>query len=275
MSAHGFFLQGPLFRGALRGLALGAALAASSPAAIGATANVAVASSFRPTLELLEPHFRKASGHRLRITAGASGVLAAIVLAGAPIDVFLAADTQRPLALEQAGLVVPGSRFTYAEGRLALLAGKILPDFREEGTEAVVRLLQKPGNWHLAIAHPELAPYGRAAWQLLGSLGLQKTMEGRLVRGHNAGQALQFVVGGGAAAGLVALSQARRVASAKRYRSIPYSLHPPIEQQAALLLRGADNPAARALLQFLRREKTIALLVAEGYRMPEGGKPGP
>ena len=262
--------SGPTLRSALCGLALGALLAGSLPSAIGATANIAVASSFRPTLDLLAPHFREATGHRLRITGGASGTLTAMVLAGAPMDILLAADKERPLALERAGLVVPGSRFTYAEGRLALLAGEGLPDFGEEAPQAIVRLLQKPGDWHLAIANPELAPYGLAAWQLLGRLGLQKAAEKRLARGSNAGQALQFVVGGGAAAGLVALSQARLVAPPGRYLAIPSSLHPPIEQQAVLLRRGADNPAARALMQFLREKRVIKLLVAEGYQVPAG-----
>ena len=257
---------------ALAALLFSTVLTWAASTAAAATADVAAASSFRPTLETLAPLFKETAGHELRITAGSSGVLAALILAGAPLDVFLAADKERPAALEQASLTVPGSRFTYAEGRLVLLAGTMLPDLREGIPQTIARILHKPGGWHLAIANPELAPYGLAARQTLEALGLLHALEGRMAQGSNAGQALHFVVGGGAIAGFVSLSQARRAVSPQRYQLVPDSLHEPIEQQAVLLQRGADNPAAQALLQFLRTDAAAAVLRAEGYRVPRREK---
>jgi len=82
--------------------------------------NVAVAANFLGTLQKLAPQFEHASAHKLVISSGSSGQLYAQIVQGAPFDVLLSADAEKPKALEAAGLAAPGSRFTYAVGTLVL-----------------------------------------------------------------------------------------------------------------------------------------------------------
>ena len=125
---------------------------------------------------------------------------------------------------------------------------------------------------HLAIANPRLAPYGRAARQVLENLGLWDDLSHgdgpRLVVGQSVGQAWQFVATGAAEAGLLAFSQTVALEDRSGVLPIPASLHDPIEQHAVLLTRGRDHPDARAFLDFLRSPAAAPILQAHGYRIP-------
>ncbi len=223
---------------------------------------LAMASNFAGAMAALKPAFERLSGHRLVISSGATGRLHAQIVHGAPHDVFLAADAARPRRLEQEGRAIPGSRFTYALGRLVLysrhesLAGSSL---RAALSDARIA--------RLAIASPRLAPYGRAARESLLRLGLWTALQGRLVRGENIAQAFHFVQSGAADAGLVALSQVRALPATRRgpFLPVPQALHAPIRQQAVLL---RDTPAARAFLAFLRSARARAIIRARGYETP-------
>jgi len=234
-----------------------------NPAGAG-EASVAVAANFLPAVEALRAPFRDASGHTLRLSAGATGQLYAQIIHGAPHHVFLAADRERPRRLVLEGHAVTDSRFTYAVGALALWSAD--PAMLDEP-----RAVLRAGRFrHLAIANPELAPYGAAARETLQSLGLWRTLQDKLVRGHNVAQAFQYVATGNAELGFVALSQVldpRNPHEGSRW-VVPASLHGPICQDAVLLSRGANNPAARAFLDFLRSRDAAQILRALGYRAP-------
>ncbi|MCB1759888.1 MAG: molybdate ABC transporter substrate-binding protein [Gammaproteobacteria bacterium] len=223
-----------------------------------ATLRVAVASNFSQTAKQLVERFQNESGHRVLLSPGATGKHYAQIRNGAPFDAFLAADSDRPRLLEQQGLALPGSRFTYAQGRLLLWS----PD--SELIDPEGKVLQNGTFRHLAIGNPRLAPYGRAGWQTLERLELAKALAGRLVRGENIGQTFQFVASGNAELGLIALSQVRRPGEEipGSFWLVPEHLYDPIEQQAVLL---RESEAARDFFAFLRSEQAKRLLQAFGY----------
>lgn len=245
----------------LRCLLISLWLAHPLPAAA-ETLTLAVAANFADTLEELATHFDAEAGHRVRISAGSTGKLYAQIRNGAPFDAFFAADAERPKKLEAEGLIVPGSRFTYAVGRLVLWS----PDagrFEPNGSA-----LKTGGFEHLAIANPRLAPYGLAARQALEKMGLWQTLQPRLVRGENIGQTFHFVSSGHAELGFVALSQVPRDQAGYLRGShwrIPARLHDPIEQQAVAL---KDTDAVRAFMHYMRSDKARALIQRHGYTTP-------
>lgn len=234
--------------------------ATSMPCGAG-EAQVAVAANFAEPIRAVAAVLQKSTGHTLKVTLGATGKLAAQIRNGAPFDVLLAADAQAPAQLEKDGLTQAGSRFTYATGRLVLWsadAAKV--DARGE--------VLKGGNFRkLAYANPKVAPYGAAAVQVLGQLGLAATLAPRLVQGESIGQTFGFVYTGNAELGFVALSQVLEGGKLKGGSMwlVPQTLYAPIRQDAVVLQRGAANPAAQALMALLKSPAIQDLIRAHGY----------
>ncbi len=243
-------------------LALALLALMSATGARAATIHAAVASNFQRTMKALAALFEARTEHRLAVSYGATGRLYAQIMNGAPHQLFLAADTERPARLERAGRAVPGTRFTYALGRLMLCGST--PVLRTEG----LKILAEGSFDRLAMANPRLAPYGRAAREVLEHLGLLQTLRSRIVRGENIGQTFHFVHSGAADLGFVALSQVRSLPDAQRPACVPVaeSLHAPIRQQAVLL---RASPAARAFLDFLRSPEARDVIHRNGYGLPE------
>jgi molybdate transport system substrate-binding protein len=246
------------FRAALA-LACGAFLAAAMPAAA-AEVRVAVAANFEPALQALAPRFTARSGHRLAISAGSSGKLATQIQQGAPFDVFLSADAERPALLVERGLAVAGSTFVYARGRLVLWSAR-------ERLSLGAHTLRNGVFDHLAIANPEAAPYGVAALETLDRLGVRAALEPKLVRGESIGQTYAFVASGAAEVGLVALAQLADGKAGSRWL-VPAELHGPIEQHAALLSRAREAPGPLAFVQWLQSSEARQLIAGFGYELP-------
>jgi len=242
-------------------LALSAGLALPAPAA-GEEAAVGVAANFTEVVERLEERFERETGHTLTISVGSTGKLYSQIANGAPFDVLLAADQARPERLEEEGLAVAGSRFTYATGRLTLWS----PEPGRVGADGAATL--REGDFRLlAIANPELAPYGAAARQTLEKLGLWETLRDKLVMGETIGQAHAMVASGNAELGFVALSYVRspRNETPGSRWDVPVGLYAPIHQDAVLLKRAAGNAAAKGFLEFLKSAETRALIESYGY----------
>lgn len=237
-------------------------LAAVSCTCIADGITVAAASNFRNTLSELADRYERSSGHRVILVFGSTGKHYAQISNGAPFDAFFAADEERPFLLEKNGRAVPGSRFTYARGQLVL--------FRPGTHRAQLGADYLSGGEfrHLAVANPQLAPYGRAALEVLESLGLRGRLERRLVRGENIGQTFHFVISGNAEAGLVARSQFEPglELSPVNHWLVPARLHRPIDQQAVLL---SDTPAARDFMLYMRSDEAITVLLDHGYLVPD------
>lgn len=226
--------------------------------ALADTIRVAVASNFSEPIKAIAAKYESHTGHRLILVFGSTGKHYAQIKNGAPFELFLAADRRRPQLLEQQKLAIVGSRFTYARGRLVLWSP------RNDYVDAEGKVLESGEYRHLAIANPKLAPYGKAAQEVLESRGLWKTSQRRLVRGESIGQTYQFVRSGNAELGFVAYSQIKRPSHSETgsYWVIPQAFYEPVEQQAVLL---KNNAVARDFMSFLQKQEVKTIIRRYGY----------
>ncbi|MBD9463292.1 molybdate ABC transporter substrate-binding protein [Pseudomonas sp. Pdm06] len=231
-------------------------------AAQAAEVQVAVAANFTAPIQAIAADFEKDTGHKLVAAYGATGQFYTQIKNGAPFEVFLAADDTTPARLESEGDTVKGSRFTYAVGTLALWSAK------DGYVDNQGQVLKRNDFQHLSIANPKAAPYGLAATQVLDKLGLTDQVKSKLVEGQNITQAYQFVSTGNAELGFVALSQVYKDGKVTGGSAwiVPAELHDPIKQDAVILTKGRDNPAAVALVDYLKGPKAAAIIQAYGYQ---------
>ena len=234
-----------------------------SAAGLAAEAKVAVAANFAEPLKAVAAVLEKTTGHSLAITVGATGKLYAQIKNGAPFDVLLAADRATPQRLENDGLAVSGTRFTYATGKLVLWSA----DARR--VDAQGKVLTDATLGKVAYANPKLAPYGVAAIEVMNTLGLSATLAPKLVQGESIGQTYTFAYSGNADVGFVALSQVLEVGKLKSGSmwDIPQNLYTPIRQDAVILKSAAGNPAAQALFQLLQSPNIKDLIRSYGYAL--------
>ncbi|MBL6987210.1 MAG: molybdate ABC transporter substrate-binding protein [Methylobacter sp.] len=251
-----------------------------APTTWAATTLVAVASNFtKPMTEIAEA-FEKATGHTAKLAFGSSGKFVSQFENGGPFEVFLSADDKNPMKLEQSGLAVAGSRFTYALGKLVLWSAT--PGLVDDQGQ----VLSKGGFKHIALADPKLAPYGEAAVEVMKNSGLFDKLQPLFVQGENIAQTHQFISTGNAELGFLALSQVidngkasapahapyllpvGKIASGSGW-IIPSDLYKPIRQDAILMKTGAENPAAPALLKFLKSPEALAIILKYGYGLAE------
>lgn len=228
-----------------------------------AEVQVAVAANFTAPIQAIAADFEKDTGHKLVAAYGATGQFYTQIKNGAPFEVFLSADDSAPQKLESEGDTVKGSRFTYAIGTLALWSAK------QGYVDSKGQVLKDNQYQHLSIANPKAAPYGLAATQVLAKLGLSEKVKDKLVEGQNITQAYQFVSTGNAELGFVALSQIYKdgkVSSGSAW-IVPAQMHDPIKQDAVILNKGKDNPAAQALVDYLKGPKAAAIIQSYGYQL--------
>lgn len=220
---------------------------------------VAVASNFNEAIRALATEFEDKTGHRVVVIFGSTGKHYAQIKHGAPYDIFLAADKVRPKLLDEEGVAIPSSRFTYAIGQLVLWSPN------NKSVVGGLAAIKQKSYRYLALANPKLAPYGEAAREVLQANGLWEELQGKMVKGENVGQAYQFVQSGNAELGFVAYSQVKTKIEAKKGFGwlVPQSLYTPIEQQAVLL---SDNPVAHQFISFIRSQESKMLIESFGYR---------
>lgn len=242
-------------------IVLAASLAMTGAPAAAEDAQVAVAANFAGPLRALAAAFEKETGHHLLLSPGSTGKFYAQIRNGAPYEVLLSADDETPRRLEEERHTVPGSRFTYALGRLVLWSAA---PGTVDGQGAV---LKGTTFRKLAMANPKLAPYGAAAQEVMARLGVWQALQPRLVLGENIAQTHQFVASGNAELGFVALSQVAGEAQGSRWL-VPATLHAPLRQDAVLLNKGRNNRASRAFLDYLRTPAAQAQIEAFGYELP-------
>ncbi|MGZ5526548.1 MAG: molybdate ABC transporter substrate-binding protein [Methylomonas sp.] len=246
-------------------IAIAASLLLIAPATWAEAVLVAVASNFtKPMTEIAEA-FEKSTGHSAKLSFGSSGKFVSQLENGGPFEVFLSADGKNSIKLEQSGLAVAGSRFTYALGKLVLWSAT--PGLVDDQGQ----VLSKGGFKHLALADPKLAPYGAAAVEVLKNLNLFDKLQLLFVQGENIAQTHQFISTGNAELGFVALSQVidnGRIGTGSGW-IIPADRYKPIRQDAILLKTGAENPAASALLKFLKSPEALAIIKKYGYDLAE------
>ncbi|TXR54479.1 molybdate ABC transporter substrate-binding protein [Reinekea thalattae] len=232
------------------------------------TVRVAVAANFYLPMQHISALFEAQTNHEVELSAASTGALYAQITQGAPYDLFLAADQQRPALLESKHLIVEQSRFTYAKGRLVFWSPK---------ADVIDAQASKLVNGELpliAIANPKTAPYGQAAVEVLTRLGLLEQYQGKLVEGQNLSQTYQYLISGTVPAGFLSLSQVLEDGDIP-YGSawlVPESMYQPIKQDAVLLkggqVKGAQaNEAAEQLWQFLQTDQIRQLIQDFGYQL--------
>lgn len=224
---------------------------------------VAVAANFTAPMQQIAAQFEKDTGHKAALSFGATGKFYAQIVNGAPFEVLVAADDETPARLEKDGQGVAGTRFTYGIGKLVLWSTN--PDLVDAKGEA----LKTASFKHLALANPKTAPYGAAAVEVMNKLGLLPNLQGRFVQGENIAQTYQFILSGNAELGFVALSQVfkdGKITSGSAW-IVPANLYEPIRQDAVLLAKGKDKPAATALLAYLKGEKGRSIIKSFGYEL--------
>ena len=256
-----------------------------NPFAQAESVQVAVASNFSKPMQQIAAAFATATGHEAKLSFGSSGKFVAQISHGAPFDVLLSADTEKPQKLAEMGLADADTVFTYARGRLALWSADANYPINPI---AGAKTLGNADFNYIALADPKLAPYGRAAEQVLAHLELSAALRERIVTGENISQAYQFVSTGNAELGFVALSQICNDVNGYEITSlpgmeisgfhsklrggsawlIPMDYYSPIRQDAILLDHGRDNVAARALLDFLRSDVALDIMRGFGYGSP-------
>lgn len=225
-----------------------------------AETSIAVAANFTGATRDLVTLFEKRTGHSVKVSFGSTGKLYAQIEHGAPFEVFFAADSLRPQKAEKQGFAEVGSRFTYAMGKLALWSPS------SDAFSDAEAYLKAAKFKRAAIANPKTAPYGLAAQQVMEHIGVWKQLQPKLVRGDSIAQTFQFTATANAEVGFVALSQVTAWKGDKGSMwTIPQSYYAPIEQQAVLLKKGADNEAARAFLDFLKSDEARAVITGYGY----------
>ncbi|WP_369920599.1 molybdate ABC transporter substrate-binding protein [Marinomonas polaris] len=224
--------------------------------------HAAVASNFTAPMKDIAKQYEEDSGNKVILSFGSSGKFFAQIQNGAPFQVFLSADENKPDALEKAGLIITGTRFTYAIGALALWSAK--PDFIDNNDARL-----KSGDFNkLALANPKLAPYGVAATEVLEELGLTESTKSKWVMGENISQTYQFASTGNTDLGFVALSQIMsegRIAKGSSW-IIPTDQYSPIRQDAVLLKSAENSTAAKELLDYLRSDKARSIIHSYGYK---------
>ena len=230
----------------------------SARAAAADEIRLAVATNFTETMDALVALFEQSSEDTVLVSAGSTGNHYAQIRNGAPFDAFFAADVERPTLLEREGFAVAGSRFLYAVGKLVLWSP------RANFVDADGRVLERGEFRFLAIANPELAPYGAAAREILMARDLWSSLQPKIVRGQDIGQAYSFVHTGNAELGFVAYSQVKKPAGevAGSYWVVPEELYEPIEQEAVLL---RDVRAAREFLEFVKSAAARGVIRSYGY----------
>jgi len=235
----------------------------ASAGALADEVQVAVAANFTGPMQVISALFERDTGHKATLSFGATGKFYAQIKNGAPFEILLAADDETPARLIKEGNAVDGSAFTYAIGTLVLWsATPKLVDGKGE-------ILKKGGFKHLAIANPKTAPYGAAAMQVMGKLGVLDNLKPLFVQGENISQTHQFVSTGAAELGFVAYSQVinnDKIASGSGW-IVPANLYDPIRQDAVILAKGKDKAAAIALISYLKSEPARKVIKSFGYAL--------
>jgi len=253
-------------------------LSSSATSASRDKATVGVATNFLPTIQALKKDFEATTSHKLTIVSGASGKLFAQIIHGAPLDIFLSADQRLPEKLAQIGLSEKNSGFSYATGRLAVwFPNQAITLPRSDITGKDLTALLRD-SLRIAQANETLAPYGLASVQVMQSLGVFEELKPRIVRGENIGQTFSMISSGNADAGFIAFAQAilkrplqANIATPQKdqYWLVDESLHEPIHQDAVLLKRATNNPAASAFIGYLRSPAARKIIREAGYAVSD------
>ncbi|WP_185968050.1 molybdate ABC transporter substrate-binding protein [Thalassotalea sp. PS06] len=218
---------------------------------------IGVAANFAEPLRKLIETYNQQNDTKIdvKISVAATAVLYQQVRHGAPFDMVFAADKKRPRLIEEEGLGLADTRFTYAIGQLALWSAI--------NDKTSIDLLQEHDR-RIAIAAPHLAPYGKAAKEALLSLGLWRKYHNRVITGNNINQTYQHTRTGAVEFGIISHSQFL-LSDIGSGVLIDSSLHEPIEQQMIILSSSNQIELARKFQQFILSDSSQKMIIKMGY----------
>ena len=231
---------------------------------------VAAASDLNFPIKEIIAQFEQRTGHTVKLTLGSSGNFQAQIANGAPFDVYLSADVDYVRQLDRSGFVEPNSLYVYAVGRIVIWVPNASPiDVQRLGMESLLQ----PTAKRIAIANPDVAPYGRAAVAALRHFNIYDRVASRLVLGENIAQAALFVSAGAADIGIIAHSAASAdpMRSSGKYWEIPTDAYPRLDQGMAILKQARKSghlEAARAFYEWFRNDASRAILKKYGFSLP-------
>ena len=228
---------------------------------------IAAASDLNFAIKDVIVEYEKATGNHVKLSLGSSGNFYAQLTNGAPFDLYFSADIGYPKKLDEAGLIVPGSLYRYAVGRVVLWTNH----YSHRDVSKGLDVLRDPAIKKIAIANPKHAPYGRAAVAAMQHFKVYEDAKDRLVLGENISQAAQFVESGACEVGVIALSLALAptMKAAGAYWEIPADAHPPLEQGAAILKSSKQQKTAQQFLEFMQGTKGQEIMRRYGFTLPQ------
>jgi molybdate transport system substrate-binding protein len=237
------------------------------PNAVAEEIAIAAASDLNFAIKDVIAEYEKATGHHVKLSLGSSGNFYAQIQNGAPFDLYFSADIAYPKKLEEAGLIVPGSVYRYAIGRIVLWTNHASRRDVSKGMD----VLRDPAVKKIAIANPKHAPYGRAAVAAMQHFKVYDEAKDRLVLGENISQAAQFIESGACDVGVIALSLALAptMKAAGTYWEIPSDAHPPLEQGAAILKSSKQQETAKQFVEFMRGTQGQEIMKRYGFMLPQ------
>ncbi len=236
-----------------------------SQSSFSATTLVAVAADFSKPMTEIAAKFEKVTGHSANLSFGSTGKFVSQIENGGSFEILLAADEKGSKKLIQDGFALTGTQFVYAVGKLVLWSS--IPGYVDDKG----KILGSGDFRHIALADPKLAPYGAAALEVINGLKLQDTITPLIVENESITQTHLYVSTGNAALGFVALSQVfenGKITSGSAW-IVPTNLYTPIRQGAVLLNNGAKNPAAKALLAYLKSASALEVIKKYGYELAQ------
>jgi len=228
---------------------------------------IAAASDLNFAIKEIVAEFEKTSGNHVKLSLGSSGNFYAQIQNGAPFDLYFSADIGYPKKLKEAGLIVPGSLYRYAVGRIVLWTNHTSQRDVSKGLE----VLRDPAIKKIAIANPKHAPYGRAAVAAMEHYNVYQLVKDRLILGENISQAAQFIESGACDLGIIALSLALAptMKAAGAYWEIPSDAHPPLEQGAAILKSSKQQEVAKQFVEFMQDKRGQEIMTRYGFTLPQ------
>jgi molybdate transport system substrate-binding protein len=222
---------------------------------------IAAASNLTDVFAEMGPRFTSKTGIKVIFSFGATADLAKQIENGAPFDVFAAADSEHVEQLETKGLLIPGSRAIYARGRLVMW----LPPESKLKAERIQDITAKTFE-RIAVAKPDVAPYGQATVESLQKLGIWSEIQSRVIYGQNVSQTKQYVATGNAEVAFIPLALVKP--GEGRYIEVADELHRPIDQSLGIIKESTKQAAARKFVDFLMSPEGRELMSQKGYLIP-------
>ena len=222
---------------------------------------VAAAANLTDAFAEVGPRFTATTGIRVVFSFGATADLAKQIENGAPFDVFAAADTEHVDKLNQKGLLTPGTRALYARGRLVMW----LPPGTGLKAERIEDIVAKEFD-RIAVAKPDVAPYGRATVESLRALGIWNQVEPKVIYAQNVSQVRQYASTGNVEVAFMPLALVP--AGSGTYIEVDEKLHHPVDQALGVVGSSANQTAARRFVEFLLSNEGQEILTKKGYNKP-------